>query len=136
MSDQQNIDDALRVAQALNLGDEETELRFRQIVDNMGEAFFMASPDLQQFLYVSPAYETIWGRTRESLYAAPVSWFQSIYKADRRIVMQIATSLGQSKKQVTFEYRIMRPNGDLRWIRSRILGLRDDDGVHYRSVGF
>jgi PAS domain S-box-containing protein len=136
MPDKQNIDDALRVAKALNLGDEEMELRFRQIVDNMGEAFFMASPDLQQFLYVSPAYETIWGRTRESLYAAPVSWFQSIYKADRRTVMQIATSLGQSKKQVTFEYRIMRPNGDLRWIRSRILGLRDENGVHYRSVGF
>jgi len=136
MPDKQNIDDALRVAQALNLGDEEMELRFRQIVDNMGEAFFMASPNLQQFLYVSPAYETIWGRTRESLYAAPVSWFQSIYKADRRVVMQIATSLGESQKQVTFEYRIMRPNGDLRWIRSRILGLRDDNGVHYRSVGF
>lgn len=71
-------DDMVRVSQALNLGDEEAELRFRQIVDNMGEAFFMASPNLQQFLYVGPAYETIWGRTRDSLYAAPVSWFQSI----------------------------------------------------------
>ena len=67
------------MARALNLGDEETELRFRQIADNMGEAFFMDTPNLQQFLYVSPAYETIWGRTRESLYAAPVSWFQSVH---------------------------------------------------------
>lgn len=136
MPNENNIDDALRVAQALNLGDEETELRFRQIVDNMGEAFFMAQPNLQQFLYVSPAYETIWGRTRESLYAAPVSWFQSIFKADRREVMKIATSLGESDKQITFAYRIMRPDGEVRWIRSRILALRDDVGEHYRSVGF
>jgi PAS domain S-box-containing protein len=50
--------------------------------------------------------------------------------------MQIATSLGESEKQITFEYRIMRPDGDLRWIRSRILALRDDAGEHYRSVGF
>jgi PAS domain-containing protein len=73
MPNNEKTDDALRVAQALNLGDEETELRFRQIVDNMGEAFFMATPNLQQFLYVSPVYEIIWGRTRDSLYAAPVS---------------------------------------------------------------
>ena len=136
MAEEQKIDDALRVAQALNLGDEEMELRFRQIVDNMGEAFFMATPNLQQFLYVSPAYETIWGRTRESLYAAPVLWLQAVYKADRRKVMEIATTHSEAKRQIAFEYRIMRPDGDIRWIRSRILALRDEEGVHYRSVGF
>lgn len=136
MSDDAKIDDALRVAQALNVGDDETELRFRQIVDNMGEAFFMATPNLQQFLYVSPAYETIWGRPRESLYAAPVMWLQSIYKADRRKVMEIATTHGDAKRQIAFEYRIMRPDGEVRWIRSRIMALRNEAGEHYRSVGF
>ncbi|MDA0711394.1 MAG: PAS domain-containing protein, partial [bacterium] len=50
--------------------------------------------------------------------------------------MQIATSLGQSEKQITFEYRIIRPAGGLRWVRSRIMALRNEHGDPYRSVGF
>ncbi len=115
---------------------EEREIRFQQIIENMGEAFFMASPDLQRFLYVSPAYEKIWGRSRESLYTMPVLWLKSIYRADRRLVADVAKNHGENAKQHVFEYRIMHPNGSLHWIRSRVIALRDEHGQHYRSVGF
>ena len=54
MAEEHKIDDALRVAQALNLGDEEMELRFRQIVDNMGEAFFYGHPKFAAIFVCEP----------------------------------------------------------------------------------
>ena len=130
-------EDSQRVLEALDTVDShETEVRFRQIVDNMGEAFFMATPDLQNFLYVSPAYETIWGRSREILYASPILWLKSIYRADRRHVTHVAKTHSEHSGQQEFEYRIARSDGDIRWIRSRIIALRNEQGEHYRSVGY
>ena len=51
----------------------ESEERFRQIAENIGEVFWMASPDMQQVLYVSPSYEQIWGRPSQILYERPFS---------------------------------------------------------------
>jgi PAS domain S-box-containing protein len=85
-------------------------------------------------LYVSPAYVQIWGRSCEDLLASPQSWLEAVHPDDRsRVRLSVIT------KQVTGEYdeeyRIIRPDGSLRWIHDRAYPVRDDQGTVCRVVG-
>ncbi len=112
----------------------ESELRFRQMADNIHEVFWMTDPDKSEILYVSPAYEEIWGRTCASLYAAPKSWLEAIHPDERERVM--TASLARQKlggyDQV---YRITRPDGSWRWIHDQAFPVHDHSGNVYRIVG-
>jgi PAS domain S-box-containing protein len=111
-----------------------SEERFRQLAENISEVFWMTDVAKNEMIYVSPGYGTIWGRTRESLYAEPRSWTEAIHPDDRERVRQSVLT-----KQVTGEYdeeyRIVRPTGSVRWIRDRAYPVRDDSGQVYRIVG-
>ena len=73
-----------RVEQVLR----ESEERFRQLAENIQEVFWMTAD--KQVIYVSPAYERIWGRTRASLYESPRSWLEAIHPDDREQVLRAA----------------------------------------------
>jgi len=60
----------------------EVEQKFRQLAENVAEVFWLLDPKDYQVLYVSPAYEELWGRTCESLYEDPRSWLAVIHPAD------------------------------------------------------
>ncbi|KJU81743.1 multi-sensor signal transduction histidine kinase [Candidatus Magnetobacterium bavaricum] len=96
----------------------ENEERFTLLTNNISEAFWIANLDTSKTLYISPAYETIWGRTCNSLYDNPRSFIDAIHPQDRESV--IAT-LEIKKKRMPFshEYRIIRPDGSIRWISDR-----------------
>ena len=112
----------------------ESEERFRQVVEHIQEVFWMTDRDSTQVLYVSPAYETVWGRTCASVYADPTSWVEAIHPEDRpRVIGAVAAS--RMGVQFDREYRVVRPDGSLRWVHdhgSPILGL---DGSVERLVG-
>ena len=112
----------------------ESEERFREMAENIHEVFWSTDALLSRILYVSPAYETIWGRTRASLYEAPRSWQDCIHPDDKQRVQH-----AQLTKQVAGvydeEYRITRPDGELRWIRDRAFPVRNASGEVYRVVG-
>jgi PAS domain S-box-containing protein len=111
----------------------ESEERFRQIAGNITEVFWMTDPGTGTMLYVSPAYEAIWGRTCESLYAAPRLWLEAIHAEDRDRVRAAAEK--QADGNYDESYRILRPDGSPRWIRDRAFPIRDQDGRVYRMVG-
>jgi PAS domain S-box-containing protein len=115
--------------QALRVSEE----RFRQLAENIREVFFMTDPGAREVLYVSPAYEDIWGRSRESLYREPRSWLDAVH-ADDRPRAEAALS-GLARGEYDEEFRIVRPRGDVRWVRSRAFPVRDDGGAVYRVVG-
>ena len=56
--------------------------KFRQLAENIREVFWMSTPAADKILYVSPAYEEVWGRTRESVYGDPMSWAAAIHPDD------------------------------------------------------
>jgi len=112
----------------------ESEERFRQIAETIDEVFWITSPDKNQMLYVSPAYEKIWGRPCAELYANPRLWLAGIHPDDRDRVIHAALTK-QSTGSYDEEYRILRPDGGERWIRDRAFPLRDDDGEIQRIVG-
>jgi PAS domain S-box-containing protein len=112
----------------------ESEERFRQIAESIDEVFWITPPDKNQMIYVSPAYEKIWGRPCSDLYVNPRNWLAAIHPEDRDRVIHAALTK-QSEGTYDEEYRIVRPDGGERWIRDRAFPLRDDDGTIYRVVG-
>ncbi|MGG6294867.1 PAS domain S-box protein [Leptolyngbya sp. AN02str] len=112
----------------------QSEERFRQIAETIQDVFFINTPDVQQVDYVSLAYETIWGRSRESLYQNPASWLESIHPDDRPWV---TADLQQQIIGEPFqkEYRIIRPDGSIRWILSRTFPTFDEKGNVKSTIG-
>lgn len=112
----------------------ESEQRFRQLAENISEVFWMTDLAKGQMLYVSPTYEQIWGKTVQSLYDSPHDWLDSIHSDDRPRVRQAALT-----KQATGiydeEYRIIRPDGEVRWVHDKAFPVSNSDGVVYRIVG-
>jgi PAS domain S-box-containing protein len=111
----------------------ESEERFRQLAENFTDVFWMVPADRTQTLYVSPAYERIWGRTCESLYRQPASFTDAIHPEDRQRV--IPTFQKDCRGDFDEEYRIVRPDGSIRWIRDRGFPVRNDRGELYRIAG-
>jgi PAS domain S-box-containing protein len=112
----------------------DSEERFRQLADNIRGLFWMTDVAKSQMIYVSPAYEEIWGRTVESLYASPQEWIAAIHPEDRVRIAEAALSKQISGKYDEV-YRIARPNGSIRWIQDRAFPIQDESGKVYRIVG-
>ncbi len=111
----------------------ESETRFQQLAQVVTVVFWIRSPDTM--LYINPAYETVWGRTRESLYADPFSFVAAIHPEDReRVVMALQREFGEVGK-FEEEYRIVRPDGSIRWVRATSSPVFDEHGVLIRSAG-
>ena len=112
----------------------QSEERFRQIAESINEVFWLTTPDKHEIAYISPGYETIWGRTRDALHASPQSWMDAIHPEDRERVVQAAFA-NQMAGTYDEEYRIVRPDGTIRWIRDRAFPVRDRDGQVVRVAG-
>jgi PAS domain S-box-containing protein len=110
-----------------------SELRFRQIAENIREVFWLTDPAKNQILYISPAYEEIWGRSCETLYSTPSDWSDAIHPEDRDRVLHAA--LQQASGTYVEEYRIVRPDGTVRWIRDRAFPVFLQGREVYRIAG-
>jgi PAS domain S-box-containing protein len=111
----------------------ESETRFRQFAENIEEVFWMTEFQTSKTIYVSPAYERIWGRSCESLYSDSQAWREAIHPDDRaRIARSPAAGLARASDNT---YRIVRPDGTIRWIRDREFPVRDESGRVVRLVG-
>ncbi|HLA79395.1 MAG TPA: PAS domain S-box protein, partial [Vicinamibacteria bacterium] len=111
----------------------ESEERFRQLTDRIEEVFWMTDFPKTTMLYVSPAYEKIWGRSCESLYTSPGDWMETVHPEDRARVREALTR--QAEGAYDEEYRIVRPDGSLRVIHDRAFPVPDAVGNAYRVVG-
>ena len=110
-----------QMEEALRKSDE----MFRQLSDNIADVFWIASPDFQEIRYVSPGYERIWGCTCGSLYDDPHQWIEAILVEDRERVIAEFTRLRMNAYTVSVEYRIMRPDGTIRWLHDRGFQVRN-----------
>ncbi|HKQ63169.1 MAG TPA: PAS domain-containing protein [Candidatus Polarisedimenticolaceae bacterium] len=97
--------------------------RLRQITERSHDVLWLSRPQ-HGLLYVTPAYESIWQRPCAELYRNPQSFFQSVHPEDRDRVR--AAHFRQTEGEL--EYRIVRPDGSVRWIHDRRFPLRDSTG--------
>jgi len=112
----------------------ESEERFQQMARNIQEIFWMIDADTKQALFVNPAYETITGRSCESLRDSPSSYEELIHPEDR---VHVLTKLDEATRNGHFNerFRIVRPQGDIRWVWVRGFPVRDAGGKIRRLVG-
>ena len=112
----------------------ESEERFRQMATSVHEVFWLIDIDPpNRVIYVSPSYEEIWGRSCASLYEQPRSFIESIHPDDRVQALAVI-ELGQ-QTGFNHEYRLVCPDGTIRWIWERAFPVADATGHPYRLVG-
>jgi diguanylate cyclase len=114
----------------------ESETRFRQLAENIEDVFFVISTDWSRTYYLSPAFERIWGRPRGRVYENGFAWAESIHPDDQqRMRAESHWDSGGISTNTIFEFRIVRPDGTVRWILSRTFAVQDADGTVPRIVG-
>jgi PAS domain S-box-containing protein len=111
-----------------------SEERFRQMADHIQQVFWMSNADKSKIIYVSPAYEEIWGRSLNSLYSEPGSWLESVHPEDRQRVSSSILAR-QAAREYDEVYRVVRPDESIRWVRDRAFPISDASGNIYRIVG-
>src|SRR5262249_240318 len=110
----QNIGDRKRAEEAL----QKSETNFRQIAETIQEDVWSVDPAINKMVYVSPAYERVWGRTCDSVYKDPKSFLDAIHPDD---LQRVLVAVGELEDGLPFdqEYRIVRPDGTIRWVWDR-----------------
>ncbi|MCK6562857.1 PAS domain S-box protein [bacterium] len=112
----------------------ESEHRFRQMAENIEAVFYLTSLDHAEMIYLSPAFEKIWGRTVASLLDSPQQWLAALLPEDqRRLQALIASQPGGAVYDEI--YRIVRPDGTIHWIRDRCFPIHQPQGRIFRIAG-
>ena len=141
LSDLRRVEEGLRTSQAQILTQRkqaardirESELRFRQMAERIEDVFVLTERDGRRVAYVSPAFETIWGRPVADLYRSGSGWIEWVHGEDRDRVVQAYESMlvGGSFDE---QFQIRRPDGEVRWVRARAFPIKDEGGNVGRDV--
>ena len=124
-----DVSDRVRMEEALR----ERERRFRQMAENIQEVVWMSDPEKEEVFYANPAYEELWGHSVEELYDDPTAFLDAIHPDDRdRIEAALTTQQTVGYDEM---YRVVRPDGAVRWVRDRAVPVENDAGEVYRIVG-
>jgi len=97
----------------------ESEWKFQTIAETIEDVFWISTPGIGRMVYISPGYERLWGRSPDSLYAAPMSLLETIHPDDRERLRHIAQTEHARRQLYEVEYRIIQPGGAVRWIHER-----------------
>ncbi len=115
----------LKELEAANEAFLESEARFQQVAEAIQDVLWLTNPARTRCIYVSPAYEKLWGRSCDSLYAAPQSWLEAVHAEDRPRVRRFFArqSAPRAYEQC---YRVVRADCSVRWVLDR--GIPGGDG--------
>ncbi|MEB3336970.1 MAG: PAS domain-containing protein, partial [Leptolyngbyaceae bacterium] len=122
----------IRERQEMEVALRQSEEQLRQIAENLEQVFWMYSHDGQP-IYISPAFEKVWGQTIENWYADPNFWWKVIHPEDRERAYN-AYYHGDTLK-FDEEYRVIHPDGSVRMIRAQAFPIYDEAGHIYRIAG-
>jgi len=113
---------------------QETEQKLSELAERTDDVLFMVDEDWSQLLYINSSYEETWGGSIEDLKDDPRSFLELIHPEDQERARESMEQLlkGEPSK---LEYRVVRPDGEQRWVRGDTQPIRDDDGTTLRIVG-
>lgn len=96
------------------------------------ESLEEGSPDT----YVSSRYEALFGESSDEVLGRPLGWAESIHPDDRQFVIDETEVGNRSLEPVILEYRIVRGDGEIRWVRDESALVRDSEGRPLHWVGY
>ena len=106
-----------------------TDARLRELAATIDEVFFITSADGRELHYVSPAFERVWGTPCTS----PTSWLEGVHPDDRAMIAAAEAAARPEREER--EFRVVRPDGEVRWVRSKLFWVCDADGRVVRRAG-
>ncbi len=112
----------------------ENEEKLQQIVNNINGVFWLRSADRFEMLYVSPSIEPLFGITQQELYANPYAFTDAVHRDDKE---KVGKALATFLKTGVFseEYRIVKPDGEIRWMASNAFPVKNETGETIRFAG-
>lgn len=113
----------------------QNEEMLRELTENIREVFFVCDIAQNRIVYVSPAFEVLWGISRDALYADRTLFMQPVHPDDRAQVLEAMCVQDAGGPLFNEEYRIFTPSGDLRWMWARTFPVRNEGGRVYRTAG-
>lgn len=123
ITDRRKAEDSLREGQE----------RFRQLAESVDDMFMLIRPGKpSSFIYVSPAYERLTGRNLNEIYEKPTEWLLLVHEEDRGRVQSLFDSFVKNRDDFNSEFRIVKPDGEVRWIWATGGTIKDSDGNVYR----
>jgi two-component system cell cycle sensor histidine kinase/response regulator CckA len=117
----------------IDITDLQSEERFRQLAENIDQIFWMLDLGTDKLLYVSPAFEKVWGCSSATLYQNR-DWLVGSVHAEDRDRFAVFNEKQRSEPVEEF-YRIVRPDASVRWIHDRAFLVSDSEGKPYRVAG-
>ncbi|MCA3184038.1 MULTISPECIES: response regulator [unclassified Cupriavidus] len=119
-----------RTSQALH----ENEDLFRQLAEALADVVWIIDPAANRFLFVSPSFEALWGRSADSVKHDPTCWLQWVTPDDRtRLEVEWESMLRDGR--LDSEFQLERPNGEIREVHMRAFPVRGADGRCLRVAG-
>jgi PAS domain S-box-containing protein len=112
----------------------QSEEKFRQLAENIRELFWVSEPSTKRFVYINPACEEVWGYSSDYFYQNSCFLTEIVYPEDRSAVLRTLIQ-EMSGVGVDIEYRIVRPDGEVRWVHDRSFPVYNEAGEIYRLVG-
>jgi PAS domain S-box-containing protein len=113
----------------------ESEERFRQLAETVREVFYIYDRAAGRFLYMSPTYEDLWQEPVQKAYDDVMSFRRAVHPDDDARFSEAARKESEEGEYFNAEYRIVRPDGSVRWVRSRNFPILDENGAELRVVG-
>ena len=113
----------------------EREERFAQLADSISEVFYLVDADYSRTLFINDAYETIWGRSKQSLYDNPRSFVDAVHAEDREALFEHIGRVQRGETSPHIDFRVLRPDGETRWVTSRAVPVLNEKGEVYRISG-
>jgi diguanylate cyclase (GGDEF)-like protein/PAS domain S-box-containing protein len=112
----------------------ETQEKLSGILESIDNIVWSATADTRELLYVNPAIERVHGRPMSDFLADRKLWFASVHPDDaERVELELIDLI--KRGATTLQYRITRPDGEVRWLEDRVHVVRNDRGVLLRLDG-
>jgi PAS domain S-box-containing protein len=111
-----------------------SEERFRQMAESVDEVFWLFDPSQEKLLYISPAFEKLWGFSGQSLLDQSISFMDTVHPDDRERIVAALEHQGKPNGY-SEEHRIVRPDGSVRWVLASTYPIYNKQGEVYRIAG-
>ena len=131
----EQLDDEMKERQRAEENLRKSEERFREMAEHIREAFWLYDWEKRKVIYISPAYEVIWGRSIEDLYKRDDEWDESVHPDDLEYARDSFERIIQTGGGEQREYRIVHPDGSVRWVSDRGFAIKNKTGQVVRIAG-